>query len=183
MAQRGPAPLGSAWRCPIGRPITLPRCASPLGSLAVRSFTITNSRFTPFAVEDTVYLQFAIAKAGIRAVRFQLPAEMRDARITAPLLRQKTFEPVADQPGRIRVTLELQDEVTEQLIVLVEHDRALTGNTYDAPIPIVETGSTEPAIRRAGECRPRRIDGGVRRSADRIEPTTVAVAEAGRNPW
>ena len=101
-----------------------------------------------------MYLQFAIADAGIRAVRFQLPAEMRDARITVPLLRQKTIEPVADQPGRIRVTLELQDEVTDQLIVLVEHDRALTGNTYDAPIPIGGDGDYRTAFRRAGKRRP-----------------------------
>ena len=109
----------------------------------VKAFTITNSRVTPFAVEDTVYLQFSISNAGIRSVSFQLPAEMRDARITAPLLRQKTIEPVADQPNRVRVTLELQDEVTEQLIVAVEHDRALTSNTFEAPIPLIENATTE----------------------------------------
>lgn len=109
----------------------------------VKAFTITNSRVTPFAVEDTVYLQYTISNAGIRSVTFQLPAELRDARITAPLLRQKTIEPLANQPNRIRVTLELQDEVTEQLIVVVEHDRALTSNTFESPIPVLDNVTTE----------------------------------------
>lgn len=109
----------------------------------VKAFTITNSRVTPFAVEDTLFLQYAISGAGIRSVSFLLPAEMRDARITAPLLRQKTIEPIADQPNRVRVKLELQDEVTEQFIVAVEHDRALTGNTFESPIPVIENATTE----------------------------------------
>jgi hypothetical protein len=47
---------------------------------------------------------------------------MRGARISVPMLRQKTVEELADDPaGRVRVKLELQDDVIDVLRVLVEH--------------------------------------------------------------
>ncbi|MGE0757463.1 MAG: hypothetical protein AB7O38_10595, partial [Pirellulaceae bacterium] len=102
--------------------------------------TITNVRVTPFAMEDTVYLQWSIQDAGLREIQFQLPAFLRDARISVPLLRQKIIEDVADNPGWIRIRLELQDEVTDRLIVLVAHDRPLADGSQELPIPRVETG-------------------------------------------
>ena len=106
--------------------------------------TITNIRVTQRAVEETILLEFNIQEAGIRAISFLLPDSMRDARISAPMLRQKTIEPVADDAAkRVRVRLELQDEVMGDLRVLVENDRLMTGVGYASPIPTVETGQTD----------------------------------------
>ncbi len=69
---------------------------------------------------------------------------MSDARISAPMLRQKSITPVAgDRAGRVWVQIELQEEVMNNLRVLVEDDRLLTGEKYLAPIPEVETGETD----------------------------------------
>ena len=106
--------------------------------------TITNVRVTGAAVERTILLDFTIREAGVREVSFLLPAEMREARISVPMLRQKTIEPVDGDPdGHVRVKLELQDDVMDQLRVLVEHDRGLSLDEYEAPLATVETGRTD----------------------------------------
>jgi hypothetical protein len=106
--------------------------------------TTSNVRITDRAVEETVLLNFTIEQAGIRRVEFLLPAWMKDSRISVPMLRQKTVEPVADKPGApLRVRLELQDEVMDQLRVLVVNDRLLTAQLQTAPIPVVRTGRTD----------------------------------------
>lgn len=107
----------------------------------VRSFSVTNVRVTDRAIEETILLEFTIREAGIRQLSFLLPEALKDARISAPLLRQKTVEAV--EGGQVRVKLELQDEVIGQLRVLIEHDRLLTSEPHDAPIPMVETGETD----------------------------------------
>jgi hypothetical protein len=109
----------------------------------VTCFTVTNSRVTDRAIEDAVLVTWTIKNAGIREVAFLLPAWMKDARISVPLLRQKTVTPVADDPSRVRVQLQLQDEVMDELRVLVENDRLLAGGSHDVPIPEVETGRTD----------------------------------------
>ncbi|MGA2030905.1 MAG: hypothetical protein ABSG68_01505, partial [Thermoguttaceae bacterium] len=84
--------------------------------------TISNVRVTDRAVEETIVLTYTIHRAGIRAVSFLLPASMADARISVPMLRQKTIEPVADTGkasgtrtgkagGMLRVRIDLQDDV------------------------------------------------------------------------
>lgn len=106
--------------------------------------TITNLRVTDRAVEETILLDFRIQQAGIRQLEFLLPSWMTEARISAPLLRQKTVEPSAATPGSpLRVRLELQDEVMEQFRVLVVNDRLLTPQAQTAPIPVVKTGRTD----------------------------------------
>jgi hypothetical protein len=95
-------------------------------------------------VEETILLDFTIQEAGVREVTFWLPESMRDARISAPLLRQKTIEPVKDgAETRVRVRLALQDEVMNNFRVLVENDRLLTSEKFSAPIPQVESGETD----------------------------------------
>jgi hypothetical protein len=120
-----------------GRLILSPRKAD------VTCFTVTNSRVTDRAIQDAVLLDFTIKNAGIREVSFTLPAWMKDAKVSVPLLRQKTVTPVPDDPSRVRVQVQLQDEVMDQLRVLVENDRLLSGRTFDVPIPVVETGRTD----------------------------------------
>ena len=109
----------------------------------VSAFTITNVRVTLREVQQSVYLEYTIHDAGIREVTFLLPKSMESARVTVPLLRQKTIEPVEGNPDLVRVRLQLQDEVMDQLIVLVEQDRALAAGPQPAPIPTLENTVTE----------------------------------------
>ncbi|MBM4018892.1 MAG: hypothetical protein FJ288_11270, partial [Planctomycetes bacterium] len=110
----------------------------------VSCFTVTNSRVTERAIEDAVLINWTVRNAGVREVSFLLPAWMTAARISVPLLRQKTLAPESAEPGaRLRVRLELQDEVMDELKVLVEADRLLTEASHEAPIPEVETGRTD----------------------------------------
>jgi len=103
---------------------------------------ITNVRIGDQAIEDTILLDFTIRRAGVRSVFFLLPDYLGDARISVPLLRSKTIEPVADRPGWVRVRLDLQDAVMGRLRVLIEGDRLLTAESHPVPIPIIETGVT-----------------------------------------
>jgi hypothetical protein len=106
--------------------------------------SFSNIRVTQRSVEETILLDFTIEEAGIRSLSFLLPASMRDARISAPMLRQKTVLPVDDrQSGRVRVQLELQEEVMNNLRVLIENDRLLTTENYAVPLPEIETGQTD----------------------------------------
>ena len=108
----------------------------------VSAYTVTNVRLTDRTVEETVLLHFLIRRAGIRAVRFLLPASLADAAISVPLLRQKTVGPAADGE-HVEVVLELQDEVMNELRVLVENDRVMSGERRSVPIPQVLTGRTD----------------------------------------
>ena len=106
--------------------------------------TVTNSRVTDRTIEDAILLSWSIKNAGIREVSFLLPGWMKDARISVPMLRQKTVAPTGAEPGApVRVHLALQDEVMGDLKVLVENDRLLTDAAHEAPIPVVETGRAD----------------------------------------
>lgn len=110
---------------------------------AVSCQTVTSVRVTGRAIEETMLLDFTVRDAGVRELSFILPAQMKDARISVPQLRQKTIQPTSDQPDApIRVRLELQDRLMGQIRVLVENDRLLTAAMHSVPIPQVETGRT-----------------------------------------
>jgi len=137
--QKALAALALQYRRPdyAGRLVLTPRRPD------VSCCTVTNARVTDRTVDETILLTWTIQKAGIREVAFLLPPWMADARIHVPLLRDKRVEPTgeaADAPVRVHLTL--QDQVMDQLRVLVEHDRLLEGEQYEAPIPLVETGRT-----------------------------------------
>jgi len=137
--QKALAVLALSYRRPdyAGRLVLEPRKPD------VSCFTVTNARVTDRSVDETILLAWTIQKAGIREVAFLLPAWMAEARISAPLLRQKTVEPVSEAPGApVRVRLTLQDQVMDELRVLVENDRLLEGEVFEAPVPVVETGRT-----------------------------------------
>ena len=119
-----------------GRVILTPRMAD------VSCYTATNVRVTDRTIEETIMIDFTIRTAGIREIRFELPTSMADAKISVPLLRQKTLT-AAENADTVNVTLELQEEVMNQLRVLVENDRLLTAEPYDVPIPAVQTGRTD----------------------------------------
>lgn len=108
----------------------------------VRCHTVTNVRVTDRAIEETALLCFGVYKGGVQELRFRLPAALAEARITVPHLRQKTVEPVPDSQS-VAVRLELQDQVSGEIRVLVEHDRLLTGQEHEVVLPVVETGRTD----------------------------------------
>ena len=119
----------------------------------VTASSVTNVRVTGRSIEETMLIDFRIEEAGIRRVSFLLPAWMREARITAPLLREKKVTEAAPagaagtaQLARVRVQLDLQDEVMGSFRVLVENDRLLTAESQEAPIPVIETGRTEQRL-------------------------------------
>ncbi len=105
--------------------------------------TITNVRTTRFAIEETILLDFDIQQAGIRQIQFELPVELRNARIAARLVSETTIEDVVDNPEAVRVTLDLQDEVIDSYRVVIENDRQLNDAQQRVPIPRVLTGVTE----------------------------------------
>ena len=106
----------------------------------VNCYTVTNVRVTDRAIEETILLDFSIARAGIRELSFLLPTWMSEARVSVPLLRLKTVEPIS--ADLVRVRLQLQDTVMGQLRVLVENDRLLTPEVHRVPVARVETGRT-----------------------------------------
>lgn len=138
--QRSITQLAVRYRQPNYRGILVLSLREP----EVACITVSNVRVTSRTVEETVFLDFTIRKAGIRELVFLLPAEMADARIRVPGLRQKTVEPAAGAAGMVRVRVELQDEIMDQLRVVVQNDRLLEQKRdYTAPIPVVQTGRTD----------------------------------------
>jgi autotransporter-associated beta strand protein len=108
----------------------------------VNCFTISNVRVTSRAIEETILLEFSIQGAGIRQLAFLLPASKEEPRVEVPFLRQKTVRRTAAD-GPWQVNLELQEERSGQLRVLVGNDRVLSSQQQSAPIPIVQTGHTD----------------------------------------
>ncbi len=109
----------------------------------VSSLSVTNVRVTDRAIEETIFIEANIRAAGIREFAFLLPASMANSRIQAPLLRQKNIVPVPDRTDVVRVQLLLQNEIMGQFRVVVEHDHELTSEQHVAPIPVIETGTTD----------------------------------------
>jgi autotransporter-associated beta strand protein len=103
--------------------------------------TITNVKATDRTIEETIMLNYEIRNAGVRELTFLLPAAMRDARFSTPMLRRKTIEPVdaknANSPLRVR--LELQGDAMGDLRVLVQNDRLLKDEKHVAPLPSLES--------------------------------------------
>jgi hypothetical protein len=102
---------------------------------------VTNLRLTDRAIEETVLVRLRIHQAGVRRVQLRLPARLRDARIGAPYLRERTLGETAD--GAVLVTLDLQDEVLGELNILIEDDRVLTAATQTLTLATLLTGRTD----------------------------------------
>jgi hypothetical protein len=101
--------------------------------------TITNVRVTSRAVEETILLDYNVRNAGIGQLSFLLPMGKEEPRIQAGTVRQKTVTRIDTPAGpRLRVRLELQQEIVGELRLLVYNDRALTGEAIAATIPAVE---------------------------------------------
>jgi len=102
--------------------------------------TISNVRVTYRDIQETILLDFDILESGIRQITFRLPDWLRDATIQAPRTRQQSVTPIDGQPY-VQVRLDLQDAITGQYRVIVEHDRALAPERQLAPLPLVDVGT------------------------------------------
>ncbi len=99
--------------------------------------TYTNVRVTYHEIQETILLDYLIRDAGVREIRFLLPQWLSTANIVAPRTRQQTITPVADEPY-VEVTLQLQEAITGQYLVVVNNDRAIEAGPQSAPLPIVD---------------------------------------------
>ncbi|WP_425615613.1 hypothetical protein NA78x_005542 [Anatilimnocola sp. NA78] len=116
--------------------------------------TISNVKVTRRAIEETLLLDYYIAEAGIHQLQFLLPDSLKTARIRIPqeesLLQRKTIEPATQNgqpmPGWSLVKLMLQEDVTDRLGVIIEHDRLLTDKPQDVAIPQSLTGTTSQRL-------------------------------------
>lgn len=112
----------------------------------VRVTTFTNLRINHQVIEETLLVEAEIRRAGLREFRLRVPARFRGARIKAPLLREARFEPVPDRPDWLDMTVTLQDEVMEQLVILLERDRGAGGGVPALHPPEVLTGRARHAF-------------------------------------
>ncbi|MDR2171987.1 MAG: hypothetical protein LBP59_17720 [Planctomycetaceae bacterium] len=114
----------------------------------VQCSTITNVKATGESINETILFDFNINRAGIREVKFLLPAWMKDAVIETPFLQRKIIKEIEIKNNKeteklIDVTLELQESVIDHLRVLVHADRKLYAEqNYKITTPILKTGNT-----------------------------------------
>ena len=117
--------------------------------------TMSKVRVTDRVVEETIVLAFTVQRAGVRELRFQMPASMADdadQRAHAAAKGGRADERRARRgAGGARRAAGGADG---PIHVLVENDRLLApGASYSVPIPVVETGRTNrqyAALQRAG---------------------------------
>ncbi|MGL6196464.1 MAG: hypothetical protein ACRC2T_16745, partial [Thermoguttaceae bacterium] len=107
--------------------------------------TITNISTQSQLLSETIMLDYKIIGGGLRKVEFTLPLWMKNAKISAPLLQSKKIveqtTPGDSKNKCLLVTLELQEEVMNELSVLVQSDRLLEpGREYNVAVPGVITG-------------------------------------------
>ncbi len=90
----------------------------------VTAFSLTNVKLTDRAIEETIYCEFTIRSAGIRQLAIELPMTMKGAKVTGPLIRTTAWSDVqgAESP-RLRLSVELQEEVMGQYSLVIENDR------------------------------------------------------------
>ncbi|WFB36898.1 hypothetical protein P3T73_03865 [Kiritimatiellota bacterium B12222] len=104
--------------------------------------TFTNLRINHQVIEETILVDARIRRAGLREFSLRIPARFRDANVKAPLLREIRYDEVEDQPDWVDLTLMLQDEVMDQLVVLLERDRSAQETELELQTPEVLTGRT-----------------------------------------
>lgn len=106
----------------------------------VTATSFTNLRVTDRVMEETHLLDFRIRGSGVREFVFEIPAHLAEAHMRIPLLRSREITPISGEPERVRVRVELQDEVMDQLLILLEHDRALKPGAVELRGPRIRTG-------------------------------------------
>lgn len=109
----------------------------------VRVTTLTNVKVTDQSIEETILLEFRVLEAGIRDVRFRLPASMAAARFRVPSLRAKSVAPAANAPELVDVLLEFQDDLMDEIRIVIENDRLASSGPQTVPIPRIQTGIVE----------------------------------------
>ncbi|MGI6354677.1 MAG: hypothetical protein ACOX6W_06230 [Lentisphaeria bacterium] len=94
-------------------------------------------RFTETVQQETYLFDLHI-DGGLEQFSFTAPKYLADARLNAPLLRRTRIEPEGDS-GRVRFTLEFQDQLTANFRILLEHDRLPPGNAQTIVCPAADT--------------------------------------------
>lgn len=105
--------------------------------------TFTNIRINHQVIEETLLVDARIRRAGLREFRLRVPARFRDARVKAPLMREVRVVPLPDQPEWVDMTVVLQDEVMDQLVILLEKDRGAESTDLKLQPPMSLTGRTQ----------------------------------------
>jgi hypothetical protein len=129
-SQRAMTRLALAWRRPGYGGWVEPVAIAP----DVLASTLTAVRVTDRAVEETTLIDLEIRNSGVRRVAFALPAELADATIRVPLLRERTLQPLPDS-DEVLVTLTLQDEVMQQLRILITSARLISDGEQTVRLP------------------------------------------------
>jgi hypothetical protein len=115
-----------------------------LPDISVTSFT--NLRINHRIIEETLLLEAQVQHAGLRTLQVEIPERFADAEVKAPLLRDVKMTPIPDAPGWLEMTIELQDEIMGQIVILLEKDRSLDAGPLVVQPPRIVTGRAERAF-------------------------------------
>jgi len=102
--------------------------------------TFHNLRVNHQVIEETLFIDAEVRRAGLETFSIRIPSRYRDAGIQTPLLREKRFREVPDQPEWVDLELTFQDKLMGQLVVLLERDRSAETDRVTLRKPIVLTG-------------------------------------------
>lgn len=117
----------------------------------ITAVTVTNVRVTPKAIEESLFLRFNVADAGVRELSVVLPKYLEKARLPEELrasVQQKIVEPATGVDGKplaglVRVRFVLPEYRQGQINLGLTFDRLLTDEKQVAAIPEVEGGRSE----------------------------------------
>ena len=113
----------------------------------VSALSISNVKLTRRSLEETIYMEWNIRDAGVHTIEFTLPERLKDATVMAQMIRNIKRDAATDAgDGKIRFTLELQEDVMGQYRVLVQMDSPLPSSLQSVPIPSNLTGTLESRL-------------------------------------
>ena len=110
----------------------------------VTAMSISNVKVTRRSLEETVYMEWEIKEAGVHRFEFTVPARLKDAVISAQMVRKIERTPTSEQADApVKCVIELQEDVMGQYRVLVQQDSPLPPGMQPVPIPSILTGTVE----------------------------------------
>jgi|GEM_PF-4401405 len=108
--------------------------------------TYHNLRVNHLVIEETLFVEAQIRRAGLETFSIRVPSRYQDAVIQTPPLREKRFLEVPGQPEWVDLHLTFQDKLMGQLVVLLERDRSAETDRVSLMKPIVLTGREHRAF-------------------------------------
>jgi hypothetical protein len=113
----------------------------------VSALSISNVKLTRRSLEETIYMEWNIRDAGVHTIEFTLPERLKDATVLAQMIRNIKRDTATDSgDGKVRFTLELQEDVMGEYRVLVQMDSPLPSGLQSVPIPSNLTGTLESRL-------------------------------------